>query len=252
MTNRPPLTADPDLARRLAEDSSFVWHQRFELAPGVLAPGVSDVQFLYSTCGVPEDLTGRSVLDIGTTNGGAVFEAERRGATRCVAVDIYPPAAFGFDKISSALGSSAEFLRSSVYDLPDRLDGETFDVVFFWGVLYHLRHPLLALDAVRAVGRDRVYVESAVCDHALASAQRDQAVSQFYRRDELANDTSNWFAPTVRLLRDWLGSCGLEPINVFGWPEDAPTRGGGECQAVEREWPGLSYEYPLLTRVELP
>jgi tRNA (mo5U34)-methyltransferase len=249
---REPAWADADVARRLAEDTSFVWHQRFELAPGVMAPGVSDVRFLWTMSHVPDDLTGKTVLDIGTTNGAAVIEAERRGASRCVAVDIYPPSAFGFDKISAAVGSQAEFVRSSVYDLPSRLGGETFDVVFFWGVLYHLRHPLLALDAVRALAHDRVYVESAVCDHELPPDQRERSLSSFYRRGELAGDTSNWFAPTVRLLRDWLGSCGLEPVHVFGWPEETPTRAGGECRVVEREWPGLSYEYPVSASVELP
>jgi tRNA (mo5U34)-methyltransferase len=240
------------VARRLVEQGTFVWHQRFELAPDVFAPGVSDVLFLYDTCGVPEDLTGLTVLDIGTTNGAAVFEAERRGASRCVAVDIYPPAAFGFDQLAAAVGSSATFVRSSVYDLPQRLGGERFDVVFFWGVLYHLRHPLLALDAVRAVAGDRVYVESAVCDAELPAEQRDEALARYYRRGELAGDTSNWVAPTVRNFADWLGSCGLEPQTLHGWPADAPQRAGGECRVTEPEWPTLSYEHPVATRVELP
>jgi tRNA (mo5U34)-methyltransferase len=248
---RPPV-ADPDVARQLVERTDFVWHQRFELAPDVFTPGVSDVQFLYEVSGVPEDLTGMSVLDIGTTNGAAVFEAERRGASRCVAVDIYPPTAFGFTTLAEAVGSSAEFVRSSVYDLPVRLDGEQFDVVFFWGVLYHLRHPLLALDAVRAVARDRVYVESAVSDSELPPRARKRSVSLFYRRDELGDDASNWFSPTTELLQQWLGSCGLEPVSVHGWPEEAPRRAGGECRVTAPEWAEMSYEYPVDVRVELP
>jgi hypothetical protein len=68
-----------------------------------------------------------------------------------VAVDIYPPQWFGFDALREFLGSSVEYLQGAVYDLSRLSRGERFDYVLFWGVLYHLRHPLLALDEVRAV-----------------------------------------------------------------------------------------------------
>lgn len=244
---------DQPTASRLAADDSFVWHQSFELGSGVRAPGVSNVDFLFSEAEVPADLTGASVLDIGTTNGGAAFEAERRGAERVVAVDIEPPSWYGFDKLSAALGSRAEYLRSSVYELEAALGGERFDVVLFWGVLYHLRHPILALDNLRAVTAGTAYVETAVADHELPPDLRSGDLSRFYRRDELAGDASNWFAPTTALLGQWLTSCGLEPIRLRGWPEDAPTRAHATCAVVpgEPEWMDLSYERRLRVSVDL-
>ena len=100
-----------------------------------------------------------------------------------------------------------EFRRLSVYELSRTLD-EQFDYVIFWGVLYHLRHPLLALDNVRAVTAGTAYIETAVCDGDLPGAT-ESAIARFYRRDELGGDSSNWFAPNVRALLDWCSSCGL-------------------------------------------
>jgi len=242
-----PLSAQG--VEALAARTDFLWHQRFELAPGVFSPGANDVGWLLHTAGVPANLTGASVLDIGTTNGGAAFTLERRGAARVVATDIVDPMHFGFEAIRSALGSNVEFRQLSVYEL-SRVLQEQFDYVVFWGVLYHLRHPLLALDNVRAVTAHTAYVETAVCDFE-APEHAETAMARFYRRDELGADGSNWFAPNVRALIDWCGSCGLEPVAVSSWPEESPTRAMVTASAVPGtpEYQTVSYERPLLCSV---
>ena len=96
---------------------------------------------------LPEDLTGKSVLDIGCNAGFYSMEMKRRGADRVLGIDSddrylaqarLAGEALGFDNI--------EFRNLSVYDVGAL--GERFDVVIFMGVLYHLRHPLLALDLI--------------------------------------------------------------------------------------------------------
>jgi tRNA (mo5U34)-methyltransferase len=134
--NAPP---DAEAAHRFLAQSDCVWFQRFELGGGVYTPGTNDLEWVFATAGVPDDLSGKSALDIGTSNGGAAFELERRGAQRVVAVDIFPPSWFGFDALKDFLGSRVEFVEATAYELPS-LIGETFDVIIFWGVLYHLRH----------------------------------------------------------------------------------------------------------------
>jgi len=235
-------------AQALAARTDFTWHQRFELAPGVFTPGVSDVGFLLQAAQIPERLDGATVLDIGTTNGGAAFECERRGASRVVVVDIADPEWFGFAAIKERLGSRAEHVQASIYELPALLH-ETFDVVLFWGVLYHLRHPLLALDNVRRLARGHVSIETAVADHELNQDYRERPVARFYRRDELAGDSSNWFAPTVAALTDWCQSCGLSPTHVESWPRGAPTRAMIVSLTREPEYLALSYERPLTCSV---
>ena len=232
-----------ELATQLASRTDFVWHQRFALAEGVYAPGGSDVEWLMRKASVPDRLDGASVLDIGTTNGGAAFECERRGARRVVAVDIADDNWFGFATIKRALGSSVEHVQASIYQLPEVL-GERFDLVLLWGVLYHLRHPLLALDNVRRLAYGSVVIETAVCDHELGE-DRDLPLARFYRTDELHGDSSNWFAPNVAALTDWCQSCGLEPEVVLSWPEPLPTRAMVVASPGEPEWTRLSYEQPL-------
>ena len=236
-------------AKSFIDESSFIWHQRFELVPGVETPGPHPIDVLFELGGVPNDLGGKRVLDIGTSNGGAAFLMERWGAERVVAVDIYAPDWFGFDRLSRFLGSNVEYLQGSVYDLERLVGGDHFDHVLFWGVLYHLRHPLLALDQVRSVLAPGgvVDIETAISDDFLGE-HADLPVARFYRRDELAQDGSNWFSPTVACLEDWCVSAGLEPEKVEVWGEGEGKRALAVCRATEPEYPSLSYEVPL--RVE--
>ena len=83
-------------AKEFLASSKFIWHQKFNLCPEVETPGVSVVPWFLLSFDFPEDLSGKTVLDIGTTNGGMAFEAERRGADRVVAVDILDADWFGF------------------------------------------------------------------------------------------------------------------------------------------------------------
>ena len=145
-----------------------------------------------------------------------------------------------------------QYVQASVYELAEHFP-DPFDLVIFWGVLYHLRHPLLALDNLRAVTRWEASLESAVCDSELPAKQRSSSLSQFYRRDELAGDTSNWFAPTVVGLRDWCISAGFTVLESKAWPEPA-QRAMLKLRPVsgEPEWQQISYERPLRCRVEMP
>jgi tRNA (mo5U34)-methyltransferase len=236
-----------------ARRTDIVWHQRFELAPGVFTEGPSNFEFLDRTADFPKRLDGKSVLDIGTCNGGFAFELERRGATRVVGVDIVDPDLYGFTATKELLGSNAEFLQASVYELPHLLDGERFDVVLLLGVLYHLRHPLLALDIVRELARDVVYIETAVCDAEFPKISQ-RSVARFYRLDELQRDPSNWFAPTTACLKDWCRSAGLEVERLTGWPAHAPTRAlvGSRVTDGVPEYLRISYERQLRVTPSAP
>src|SRR3954471_1279788 len=93
---------------------------------------------------IPKDLTGKTVLDIGCNGGFYSLEMKRRGADRVVAIDsdpVYLEQARFAAKVSEL---DIEFRQLDVYKVADLR--EHFDVVLFMGVLYHLRHPLLALD----------------------------------------------------------------------------------------------------------
>ena len=109
---------------------------------------MSDLEFLLDVAEIPQRLDGKTVLDIGTINGGAASAVRAARASRAAAVDISDEPPLELAAIRQFLGSNTRHVRASIFGLTD-LPDEQFDVVLFWGVLYRLHHPLLALDDVR-------------------------------------------------------------------------------------------------------
>jgi len=100
---------------------------------------------------IPEDLTGKSVLDIGAWDGFFSFECERRGASRVLAVDTFAWDHYGKDGFllaHEALNSKVEHRRLAAEEIDAATLG-TFDVVLFLGVFYHLRSPISVLERLR-------------------------------------------------------------------------------------------------------
>jgi len=192
------------------QSEDFPWHQGGVIR-GLRTRGASDTQTLIEGCPALNDLSGKSVLDIGTTNGLVAFEAEARGATRVVATDIHDDGHFGFSRLKAALDSNVEFVRCNVYNLNEALGGEQFDVVIFWGVLYHLRHPLLALDQVRQVSRAVMSCETAIAISPQLSST--ETWCKYYERAEFAGDATNWFVPSAACARAWLRGSGFTTVN---------------------------------------
>ena len=221
-------------------DSSIRWHQRFDI-DGVTSPGYHDMDVLMEAAQLPSDLTGLTVIDIGTTNGATAFECERRGASKVVAVDICGPDLFGFEQIANHLGSEVEFLQASLYELPAKLRGRTFDYCVFWGVLYHLRHPLLGLDALAQITNHSLTVETVI-------SSADDVSATFFRGTELSNDGSNWWAPSQDCLAEMLRSSGFEPKLMKRWDAVISERAIMNCTKVGDlpEYLALGYDNEIL------
>lgn len=151
-----------------AEVEKINWFHRINLGQGLITPGVDDSPKKLARLKMPLSLEGKTVLDIGAWDGFFAFEAERRGAKRVLAVDSFAwqgrhpgCSKAGFDFVRAALGSTVESAWIEVEDL-DPVKIGTFDLVLFLGVLYHLRHPLLALEKVSGVAGDHLIVETHV------------------------------------------------------------------------------------------
>jgi tRNA (mo5U34)-methyltransferase len=127
------------------------WFQKIEVFPGFFSPGWSDpVTEKLPYFGLPADLTGMRVLDIGCAEGFFSFEAERRGAREVIGIDSFPDSVRRFNILRAARQSNATAFLMNVYDLePKRLG--TFDLVLFYGVFYHLKHPQYALERILSV-----------------------------------------------------------------------------------------------------
>jgi tRNA (mo5U34)-methyltransferase len=127
------------------------WFQRMELRPSLETPGWSHpASEKLPYFGLPDRLDGMRVLDIGCAEGFFSFEAERRGAREVIGIDSFPDSVRRFNICRAALGSKAIAYLCNVYDLTPKGFG-TFDLVMFFGVLYHLRNPLLAFERIHAI-----------------------------------------------------------------------------------------------------
>lgn len=202
-----------DLASRVAE---LPWYHVMELPGGVVTPGVDDPRDRLPLLGLPDDMSGMTVLDVGAWDGFFSFECERRGAERVVAADWFAwhEAARGskrsFELARDALGSRVEDVDVRVEELsPERVG--TFDLVLLVGVLYHLRDPLSALEAVASVTADRLVLETHV-DLVL----RRRAAAAFYPAASLAGDHTNWWGPNPAAVEGMLRAVGFaEVVKVF-------------------------------------
>jgi tRNA (mo5U34)-methyltransferase len=143
-----------------------------------LTPGEYDHRTYLREYGFPDDLSGKSVIDVGAADGFFSFELERRGAARVVALDYvagYPGVPFheveqfgsgqflGIERFMLAkerLGSSVEHRDGSIYELTPEQFG-TFDLVFCGSVLLHLSDPLRAIEGLRRVCAGKLIVATA-------------------------------------------------------------------------------------------
>ena len=181
-------------------------------------PRVKWARFAHA---VPADLTGRSVLDIGCNGGFYSMEMKRRGAARVLGLDHDADYLAQARFAAEVEGLDIEFAQGSVYDVAAL--GEMFDVVIFMGVLYHLRHPLLALDLIHAhVAKHLLIFQSMLRGSAdIAPVAADYAFSEtahfdapgypkmhFIERD-YAQDCTNWWAPNSACAQAMLRSAGF-------------------------------------------
>ena len=190
---------------------------------------------------LPADMTGMSVLDIGCNAGFYAMETKRRGAARVVAIDsdarYLRQAAF-----AAAHGDvEIEFRQMSVYEI-GRI-GEVFDLVIFMGVLYHLRHPLLALDLIREhVLGDRMLFQSLQRGwDTVPGLDEDYPFTEWaifdrpdfprlnFIENRYAGDCTNWFFPNRAGMEAMLRTSGFAI-------EENPEREVYMCRTAPRPY----------------
>jgi tRNA (mo5U34)-methyltransferase len=203
------------------------WYHTIDLGHGIVTRGVDDTPLRLSRLDLPASLAGRTVLDIGAWDGFFSFEAERRGAARVVAADYYAwhgvgwgtnEGKAGFQLARQSLNSRVEDLDIDVMDLsPERVG--TFDVVLFLGVLYHLRHPLLALERIASVTRELLILETAVD---MVGIRRPAMA--FYPGRELGRDPTNWWGPNIPAVHGMLRDTGFQRVRTVTPMPSAPYR----------------------------
>ncbi len=208
-------------------------------------PGVKFRGFAHV---LPDDLSGKSVLDIGCNGGFYSIEMKKRGAARVLGIDYDEDYLRQARFAAQVMGQEIEFRRLSVYDVGAL--GETFDLVIFMGVLYHLRHPLLALDLIyENVAKDLLLFQSLQRgsneSEPVAQDYDFWKVEQFdqpgypkmhFIENNYAGDPTSWWAPNRACSAAMLRSSGFT-IAANPEPEVFLCRRGERGPFVEAAYP---------------
>ena len=200
------------------------------------------VKYRHFCDSIPADLTGKRVLDIGCNGGFYSLEMKRRGAERVLGIDVDERYLRQARFAAEVCGLKIEFARMAVWDVASI--GERFDVVLFMGVLYHLRHPLLALDLIyEHVAKDLLIFQSMMRgSNQIADIEQDYDFNAPAPFDEpgypkmhfvehrYSHDPTNWWVPNRACVEAMLRSSGFA---IVAQPED-------EVYVCRRQLSGVS------------
>jgi tRNA (mo5U34)-methyltransferase len=200
------------------EVAKICWFHKIDLGHGIVTPGVDNSPEKLPTFGIPDDLHDWTVLDVGAWDGFFSFEAERRGARRVLATDHFCwggggwGTGAGFELAREVLHSRVEGKRIDVLDLSPRTVG-VFDLVLFLGVLYHMRHPLLALERIASVTKKRLILETHV-----DMLDCPRPAMAYYPGTELGGDPTNWCGPNPAMVDAMLKTAGFQKVVIHSGP----------------------------------
>lgn len=186
----------------------FKWYQRIRLTDEVYTPGSIQSEKRLRRIQLPEDLRGKSVLDIGCNEGFFAFEAERRGAAYVLAIDSDVTARKKFHIVKHLLKSNVDFSFLSVADLDERKVGR-FDVTLFLSVFHHLAYPFLALDRVAAVTSEVAIMEFLVAGIDGAGDEEPLVVRRMNERGR------RHLLPTRSFLVETLERSGFAKVDII-------------------------------------
>jgi tRNA (mo5U34)-methyltransferase len=221
--NREPMTLDT--IRQRVRDLGEWFHNidlgGVETAPHHFLGDYPRVKWKRFAHAIPSDLTGKSVLDIGCNGGFYSIEMKRRGAQRVVGIDSDEKYLEQARFAAAVSRTEIDFRNLSVYGILALR--EEFDVVLFMGVLYHLRHPLLALDLLHQVVREKLVFQSMLRGSAeVAPLEEDYPFTEteifeedgypkmYFVEKRYSEDPTNWWIPNRACAEAMLRSAGFE------------------------------------------
>jgi tRNA (mo5U34)-methyltransferase len=204
--------------------SKFRMH--IEYPDGTIYQGKKDFRIWTDYIGISDlDFKSKKVLDIATDEGWWAFWAEMKGAEYIEASDVEQGEDYDwgfnkdwewinllnetrggrkvFDFHHKNLNSKVVIKKESIY----QADGE-FDIIFAHGLMYHLRHPLLAIDNMRRICKGFFIFETFVD---INNLNQFCASSKFYRTTEIG-PTSNWTGATTACYTSWLKDAGFNDV----------------------------------------
>ena len=239
-----------EIERRVGSVES--WYHCIELGEGVVTPGAYDMRPFVGDYGIPEDLAGLDVLDVGASNGFFSFLLAARGARVLASelpgfashdlpgwwrarrlAEIGPEALEridhhevrgGFEVAREILGAPVERILARIEELP-RLVEQSFDLVLCSNVLPHVRDPLGALESVREVLRPGGRL-------ILASPTDRTEPQSSYARFVPDPAVFAWWVPSPAALLGMCRKAGFEDPTVRGEFEVTRRTGSGRPDSI--------------------
>jgi tRNA (mo5U34)-methyltransferase len=200
---------------------------------------------------LPWDLTGKTVLDVGCNAGFFSIEMKKRGAARVVGIDSDERYLAQARLAVEVAETEVELRKLDVYHVAEL--GERFDIVLFMGVLYHLRHPLLALDLLREHACKDLLLVQTLVRGSLAPERKWKPDYPFeetaifddpdwpkmhFVEGEYAHDWTNWWIPNRACAAAMTRSAGFSILQN-------PLPQVFLCRTAERpEHDGAAYPSP--------
>ncbi len=183
---------------------------------------------------------GRSFLDVGcmwNVHGGIAFLAEEAGATGVTGIDVMAPTT-QFEAEHARRASGVRFVRGDVHDPATVAEAGRHDVVWCYGVLYHVPDPVLTLRRLRELTGETLLLSTetlpevpglpgaCVLYPALDAAGRaDYAAVRSGERlgvttpfEPEAGYANWWWGITPSALRGMLAVAGLELLELSDGP----------------------------------
>ncbi|MBA3898748.1 MAG: TIGR04290 family methyltransferase [Bacteroidetes bacterium] len=170
---------------------------------------------------IPENLSGKTVLDIGCNAGFYSIELAKRGAD-VLAIDLDPHYLKQAKYVAGKFGldDKITFKQMQVYDLANLQ--QTFDIVWFMGVFYHLRYPLLALDIIaQKAKKTMIFQTLTMPGKEVVTAPENLEINDrnimlengwpkmAFIEHKLNNDPTNWWAPNGACIEAMLRTSGF-------------------------------------------
>jgi tRNA (mo5U34)-methyltransferase len=219
------------------------WFHNYELASGVWTnpsgrfPGIEYPLERWRLIEpfLPE-VRGKSCLDVGCSSGFFSVKLKEMGADYVLGVDFeqQPQAIEQAQFAARTLGLDVEFRNMSAYDLA--VLQRKFDVVLFMGVFYHLRHPLVALEAIHTLCEGTMIFQTITTPHQGSFPELDPMITNNidlhsstmlenrfpalrFVEGALNGDTTCWFVPNVQAVAAMLRACGFK-LGKFTFTND--------------------------------
>jgi len=207
------------------------WFHNLDLCGVATAPNhflgdFPNIKWKHIERGLPENLEGAEVLDIGCNGGFYSVQMKRRGADRVLGIDVDQRYLNQARFAAQTLELEIEFQQRSVYDV-DQIDGQ-FDYVLFMGLFYHLRYPLFALDKIIKKVRNHGRLLFQTMLRGSPNVKQWEKNYHFWNTEifsdpdypamyfvekSYADDQTNWWIPNRAAAEAMLRSSGLEILD---------------------------------------